>query len=511
MLRASPGRTTIVILASVAVALASGAAPASAAVGSPPSLRLLAGSSKVAVVTEGERLAIDPGVFVAAVGGDFELRVSRPTYRSPLTFTQVDSRSGAVLRKLPSRLVRGFSAPRRFARVTLRDRRGRRVAARSVSFCPGGERQRLDGEGPTVPRYPESCAGVPDCTDDRAPGLVRAAGCGGFPFTKGMVWGIDRGWAVNVFSTDDPPVLRAPRRRVPSGRYTVRVQIAARYARLFAIPPRAARVTLAATVKRVRRRSRRGPDGSRPADFVTARTRRLRAVSAVTAPDPSVVPDLVALPSYGIVIANGRRRSVIRFNSTSWNAGPAPLVIEGFRRPRSSVMAAYQFFHDATGQSVGRAPAGTMRYHGSGGHDHWHFLQFAQYYLLDASKRTRLRGTKQSFCLVPTDAVDLTLPGAAWQVEPTTLSSACGTPSSIWIRETLPVGWGDTYGAGLDGQSLDVTGLANGRYHLRTRVNPLGVLRERTTANNVATRTIRLTGRRGKRRVAVSPWRGIRE
>jgi len=64
---------------------------------------------------------------------------------------------------------------------------------------------------------------------------------------------------------------------------------------------------------------------------------------------------------------------------------------------------------------------------------------------------------------------------------------------------------------GLDDQSFDVTGLRNGRYHLRVRVIPLGTLHERTKGNNVATRTIRLTGKRGKRRVVVYPWQGIRE
>ncbi len=69
---------------------------------------------------------------------------------------------------------------------------------------------------------------------------------------------------------------------------------------------------------------------------------------------------------------------------------------------------------------------------------------------------------------------------------------------------------GDTYGEGLPGQSFDVTGLPNGRYHLRVRANPLGDLREATIANNLAVRTIRLTGKRDRHRVAVRPWKRIR-
>lgn len=150
---------------------------------------------------------------------------------------------------------------------------------------------------------------------------------------------------------------------------------------------------------------------------------------------------------YGISMVNRRGRSVLNFSSTSWNAGPAPLVIEGFRRRGNAIMDAYQYFHDAEGQPVGRTPVGTMKYHSDGGHNHWHLLQFAQDDLLDASKRTSLRGRKQAFCLVPTDAVDLTLPGATWATGPMDLGSSCGEPSSIWIRETLPAGWGDTHPA----------------------------------------------------------------
>jgi len=321
-----------------------------------------------------------------------------------------------------------------------------------------------------------------------------------------MVWGIDRGWATSAYAGVPAARLRG---RAPSGRYTVTVRIAARYRKLFAIPARDASVTLAATLKRRPKRTRRQAVEERSAHAARSEPRRHPAVATVTAPDPSAVPDLAALPGYGISMVNRRGRSVLNFSSTSWNAGPAPLVIEGFRRRGNAIMDAYQYFHDAEGQPVGRTPVGTMKYHSDGGHNHWHLLQFAQYDLLDAS--TSLRGRKQAFCLVPTDAVDLTLPGATWATGPMDLGSSCGEPSSIWIRETLPAGWGDTYPAGLDGQSFDVTGLRNGRYHLRVRVNPLGTLHERTKDNNVATRTIRLTGKRGKRRVVVYPWQGIRE
>jgi hypothetical protein len=40
-------------------------------------------------------------------------------------------------------------------------------------------------------------------------------------------------------------------------------------------------------------------------------------------------------------------------------------------------------------------------------------------------------------------------------------------------------------------------------------VNPLGLLHETTTANNVEDRFFRLQGKKGHRRLEVEPWHGI--
>lgn len=487
------------------------AAPAPSVGATPPSVRLLTPSPTTTVRPRRGGVPVTPAVFVAAVGGDFELRASRPRYGGRLSLTQVDSGTGAVVRSLPSRRASGWVGLRGFARVTVRDRRGRVVASDDVDFCPNGHRQRVNGNGPTIPRYPE--------------------GCSAFPFTRGAVWGIDNGWAASLSQEDTfddysgfaessgfpgessgrGSTLVVPSKKMPPGRYSVTVRIADEYARLLAVPAAAARVRVGITVKKTspepgRHRTRGG--AAQQAMASTAARPRPRV--AAPAPDPNTLPDLVALPGYSFKLSNRGGRSVLKFDTTSWNAGPGPLVVEGFRQRGRSVMDAYQYFHDATGNPLGSLPVGSMRYHPAGGHEHWHFLQFAQYSLLDASGRRRVRGGKQSFCLTPTDPVDLTVPRAEWRETPNELSSSCGEPSSIWIRETLPAGWGDTYPAELEGQSFDVTGLPNGRYHIRVEVNPRHGIRETTTANNVATRVIRLEGKRGKRRVRIYPWNGIR-
>jgi hypothetical protein len=132
--------------------------------------------------------------------------------------------------------------------------------------------------------------------------------------------------------------------------------------------------------------------------------------------------------------------------------------------------------------------------------------------MLRLSGRGVVRSRKQSFCLVSTDLVDPWVPGAVRVPDVIGFgTSACGGPRSIWIRQQLPAGWGDTYGPSIAGQEFDITRVPNGRYLLEMHVNPRGELHETTTENNVERRAVVLSGARGERRVQVEPWHGIRE
>ena len=162
------------------------------------------------------------------------------------------------------------------------------------------------------------------------------------------------------------------------------------------------------------------------------------------------------------------------------------MVVEGFRRSDSNVMDAYEYFF-RDGVAVGRAPAGTMVYDARPGHQHWHFEQFARYSLLASDHTSILRSRKEAFCLAPTDALDLTVPNAEWNPYSIGLTGACGDAGSIWVRETLPVGWGDTYFQSLPGQSFDITTVPNGTYYIEVRANPLGLLKEADTIEQRAT------------------------
>jgi hypothetical protein len=463
---------TLVTLASVCLALVAGATPATAE--DPPTLRLFAASSRIEVERDRRDFAwMDPGVWLAAVGGAFELRVSRPDYDSPVTVVQADAETGEVLRTLPIELLDGWSGMASFLHVSLRDGDGRVVDRRSVTFCPNTYvRARLSDEGPLTSTYPYLC--------------------GGNPFTRGTVWGIDAAWAVSPLS-DGGFGFDAPDRR-----YELRAWIDPAWVEALGIAPEDAAVRV-----RIRVTDGNDPGGPRPIDAPLA---PLAGVPTVTDPDPDGVPDVIALPAWGISTFTRRGRDLLAFNATEWNAGPGTLVVEGFRGRDQDLMDAYQYFL-VDGQPVGRAPIGQMEFHPK--HHHWHFRQFTEYSLLDADDGEVAVSGKQSWCLANTDAIDLSVPNANWGAFGGDVFTMCGGPGALWIREVLDVGWGDTYAQYIAGQAFDITDLPNGEYYIRVHVNPTGSIVEGSADNNVEDRLIVLRGRPGARRVIVPPWHGI--
>ena len=170
-------------------------------------------------------------------------------------------------------------------------------------------------------------------------------------------------------------------------------------------------------------------------------------------------------------------------------------------------MDAYQYFSE-DGVLVGRAPVGSFHFDHRDGHQHWHFLQFARYRLLDASQ-VAIRSRKQAFCLAPTDPIDLTVDGAVWRPEFTGFSQ-CGSETSTWIREVLADGMGRHL---LPGRPRAVL-----RHQRRSRTGrtgsrcgpiPAAVLFDGDPSNNVELREVILGGSPGARTVSVPPWHGI--
>jgi Lysyl oxidase len=457
----------------------------------PPTLKLFLANSELTVERNGRGVvSFDPGIWVTPVGGDFELWFRRPDYDTPFSLVQVDSGSGAVLRTLPTASV-GPRGLLRFAKYEIRDGRGELVASKTKNYCPNNFfLQRLSDESPLNPHYPYAC--------------VNAYSAGAF--LKGSVWGIDEGWASALVGGSyygSRMTFRAPRKH-----YTISFAIDPVWANLLGVAPGDDTAEIDVTVVD---RGELGHAAATPhAEARSAgSTSPSAAVPDVTNPDPSTLPDLVALPGYQMSTYSRRGHDVLAFNSTEWNEGPGTFVIEGFREQNQDSMEAFQYFIDENGVATGRAQIGELEYHRGGGHNHWHFEEFTRYSLLDASMAQVLVSGKQSWCLVNTDAIDLTVPNANWLGYGQDLATSCGLPGALWIREVLDVGWGDTYAQYVRGQAFDITDLPNGTYFVRVHVNPTGSILEADDGNNIEDRMIRLRGRPGHRRVVVPPWHGI--
>jgi hypothetical protein len=108
-----------------------------------------------------------------------------------------------------------------------------------------------------------------------------------------------------------------------------------------------------------------------------------------------------------------------------------------------------------------------------------------------------LRDRKTGFCLGDRYDTSLVLPG---KPASNVFTSRCGlrSPGRLGMREGISVGYGDDYDPTLEGQYVDVTGLAAGRYLLVHRVNETQALQESRYDNNASSLEIRLRWRDGR-------------
>jgi hypothetical protein len=109
----------------------------------------------------------------------------------------------------------------------------------------------------------------------------------------------------------------------------------------------------------------------------------------------------------------------------------------------------------------------------------FHFNNYALYTLqpIDAPGGSQRTGSKTTFCIMDTDAIDTSLPGAPNQ----SVYSGCGS-----VVHGMSVGWGDTYGYWLSGQELDFTGNPDGIYQLKIEVDFKSQVVETNETDNVS-------------------------
>ncbi|TQE14442.1 protein-lysine 6-oxidase [Streptomyces ipomoeae] len=550
-------RPALAALASLAVVAAvagaapgAGAAPAASTTPGTPQLKLIAATNAVVLdrYEWNDGVLLDLGTYITVDGAPLEFQVTRKSYKDPIVAKQI-LRDGkkTKTRTLPKGLVTDHGGLPGFLEISIKNTAGDEVLKTESTFCPNNASGRIRPDAPSTSHYPQSCS-----TN---------------PWTLGSVWGVEKGWAVNTTQfrydqtvnlpvgeytaevgvakkyrdlfgiPDERPTVKVTVRQYEDGEGGGGVGLATTKSSAHhgghgsghaaqqdpSMPPthgygpRGEDVPMPPALSHALEDRGRashlgdGPghtDGSRIAPALKPAAKRPTGKAGAPANVPK--PDLRSLPAWGIAVTDGEDGDVpgkdyLAFSANVWNAGPAPLVVDGFRKPGADLMDSYQYFYDASGKQVGYAPAGTMEWDPREGHEHWHFTDFASYRLLSEDQTKEVRSGKEAFCLANTDAIDYTVKNANWHPENTDLSTACGEESAISVREVLDVGSGDTYTQERPGQSFDITDLPNGTYYIQVIANPANRLQEADTSNNVALRKVVLGGTPGARTVQVPP------
>lgn len=219
--------------------------------------------------------------------------------------------------------------------------------------------------------------------------------------------------------------------------------------------------------------------------------------------DPgALLPDLVQEPPRQLAVERLGNRFRLGFWSGVANLGTGPLIVKGTRPdPATELMTAEQVVRREDGGAAQRRPGvGRLRYVRLGGHRHWHFEDFERYELRHPDGRVARSSRKAGFCLGDRyDAVtDRPLPGKPLR-PPYIRYCGLDRPDLRHIVEGISVGFGDDYAPQLEGQYIDVTGLASGTYELVHRVNAGRRLLESRYDNNESCLQLTLRRPRGPR------------
>jgi hypothetical protein len=186
-------------------------------------------------------------------------------------------------------------------------------------------------------------------------------------------------------------------------------------------------------------------------------------------------------------------RYVLAFTARVENVGPGPLILTGARASASTpAMAVTQTLMYADGTSVVLRVPGEMRYE-AGGHSHWHLQEFMVYELRNATSNRLVRpDQKTGFCVGDRYRSTANVPARPARAVMTE-ECARGDPNALGLVSGISPGWGEIYVPIVEGQYIDVTGLAAGRYLLVHRTNAARTLEESEWGNNNASALIELS------------------
>jgi len=219
-----------------------------------------------------------------------------------------------------------------------------------------------------------------------------------------------------------------------------------------------------------------------------------RPVAALT-PSPTADPDLL-LPDLVTTVPNqlyieeplgGGSGRELRFSTTLVNRGTGPLSLLGSFDEMTGDASAIQVIRRRDGGEVEHF-VGKLSLDPA--HGHYHLNDFFIFELWTYGPRGALDQLvattgKITFCLLDVVRADPAPPSVAEAPEFIECS---------WRQQGISAGWSETYEATLPGQQLDVTDVPDGRYAVRARIDPDGLLAEMNKRNNSLIFYIEITG-----------------
>ena len=205
-------------------------------------------------------------------------------------------------------------------------------------------------------------------------------------------------------------------------------------------------------------------------------------------PDPpigaAVLPDLMPQPQLNVTTERLVDRWYIRFSTIIVNVGDGEFLLRATRPFVPAEWTSEQLIsHSGGGAEV--IPIDAQLAWGGDGHGHWHVVRVATVRLvpLDAGghpgKEVVATDSKIGFCFY-----DHTHELGRGPEEEVYSADTCGEEDDDLLGMGLSPGWNDTYRQALPGQSIEVTGLPDGKYRLFTDVDEYEWFREVTRENN---------------------------
>lgn len=186
-------------------------------------------------------------------------------------------------------------------------------------------------------------------------------------------------------------------------------------------------------------------------------------------------PNVVALPAFDISVVEDFGGFVnLHFAVETWNAGDGPLEIRAGGVTQRNKQNVFQRVYNDDGTYTDYL-AGKFDWHPE--HNHFHFDDYALYTLKSVTGNHRSTSSKTTFCLIDTEKVDGSLPGAPKNA----VYDQCGNS-----YQGISVGWGDIYGSQIPGQSIDLSQLEDGQYQLIIEADPKNRLLETNEDDNIS-------------------------